>query len=121
MTLVPPRDFVPPKGIVAVQTAAGPEYYKRGTEPGTGKGRQLDFAAAPAPGVDGVPRAWTDDEDRIDADQTEPGAWPPQSYGYQPREYGDDRRDLPPPSLARPRYDALPPPPRVPGAGTDDP
>jgi len=121
MTLVPPRDFVPPKGIVAVQTAAGPEYYKRGTEPGTGKGRQLDFAAAPAPGVDGVPRAWTDDEDRIDADQTEPGAWPPQSYGYQPREYGDDRRDLPPPSLARPRYDALPPPARVPGAGTDDP
>jgi len=45
---VPARDFTRPKGIVVVKTGDGHEYYKRGTEPGTGKGRALDAATAMA-------------------------------------------------------------------------
>jgi len=43
---VPPRNFTQPKGVVAVRAGAGYEYYKRGTEPGTGKGRTVDTDTA---------------------------------------------------------------------------
>lgn len=48
LELVPAREFVAPQGLVAVRTGEGYEYYKRGTEPGTGKGRMLDTATAMA-------------------------------------------------------------------------
>jgi penicillin-binding protein 1A len=48
LELIPPRDFVPPPGLVAVRSGEGYEYYKRGTEPGTGKARVLDTATAMA-------------------------------------------------------------------------
>jgi penicillin-binding protein 1A len=44
--LLPAREFVRPPGLVAVRTGDGYEYYKRGTEPGTGKGRTLDAVTA---------------------------------------------------------------------------
>jgi len=47
---VPARNFTVPKGIVAVRAGAGYEYYKRGTEPGTGKGRTVDTDTAEDPG-----------------------------------------------------------------------
>jgi len=43
---VPARNFTVPKGIVAVRAGNGYEYYKRGTEPGTGKGRTVDTDTA---------------------------------------------------------------------------
>jgi len=43
---VPPRNFTQPKGVVAVRVGNGYEYYKRGTEPGTGKGRTVDTDTA---------------------------------------------------------------------------
>ena len=46
--LLPAREFVRPPGVVAVRTGDDYEYYKRGTEPGTGKGRTLDAATAMA-------------------------------------------------------------------------
>jgi penicillin-binding protein 1A len=46
LELFPGREFVPPTGVVAVRTGEGREYFKRGTEPGTGKGRVLDTATA---------------------------------------------------------------------------
>ena len=52
---VPARDFTRPKGVVVVKAGDGQEYYKRGTEPGTGKGRSLDAVAAAAkPGHSGT-------------------------------------------------------------------
>jgi penicillin-binding protein 1A len=42
---VPAREFTRPKGIVIVKVGSSNEYYKRGTEPGTGKGRVLDSAS----------------------------------------------------------------------------
>jgi penicillin-binding protein 1A len=39
---VPARNFTQPKGVVAVRAGNGYEYYKRGTEPGTGRGRTVD-------------------------------------------------------------------------------
>jgi penicillin-binding protein 1A len=49
LELVPARAFTQPLGLVAIRTGSGYEYYKRGTEPGTGKGRLLDTATAMAP------------------------------------------------------------------------
>ncbi len=46
---VPARNFTVPKGIVAVRAGNGFEYYKRGTEPGTGKGRTVDTDTAEDP------------------------------------------------------------------------
>jgi penicillin-binding protein 1A len=43
---VPARNFTQPRGVVAVRAGAGYEYYKRGTEPGTGKGRTVDTDTA---------------------------------------------------------------------------
>lgn len=43
---VPPRNFTQPKGVVAVRVGNGYEYFKRGTEPGTGKGRTVDTDTA---------------------------------------------------------------------------
>ena len=43
---VPARAFAQPPGLVAIRSGSGYEYYKRGTEPGTGKGRVLDSATA---------------------------------------------------------------------------
>jgi penicillin-binding protein 1A len=43
---VPPRNFTQPKGIVAMRAGAGYEYYKRGTEPGSGRGRTIDTDTA---------------------------------------------------------------------------
>jgi len=43
---VPPRDFARPKSIVVVGLGNDFEYYKRGTEPGTGNGRTLNAATA---------------------------------------------------------------------------
>jgi penicillin-binding protein 1A len=43
---VPPRNFIQPKGVVAVRLGNGYEYYKRGTEPGTGRGRTVDTDTA---------------------------------------------------------------------------
>ncbi len=43
---VPSRNFTQPKGVVAVRAGAGYEYYKRGTEPGTGRGRTVDTDTA---------------------------------------------------------------------------
>ena len=43
---VPPRNFTQPKGVVAVRSGNGYEYYKRGTEPGTGRGRTVDTDTA---------------------------------------------------------------------------
>jgi penicillin-binding protein 1A len=48
---VPPRNFTQPKGVVAVRAGAGYEYYKRGTEPGSGKGRTVDTDTAEDPGT----------------------------------------------------------------------
>lgn len=45
---VPARAFAQPPGLVAIRAGSGYEYYKRGTEPGTGKGRVLDSATAMA-------------------------------------------------------------------------
>ena len=54
---VPPRNFTQPKGVVAVRAGAGYEYYKRGTEPGTGKGRTVDTDTAEDTGTrPGSPR-----------------------------------------------------------------
>jgi penicillin-binding protein 1A len=39
---VPARNFMQPRGVVAVRSGNGFEYYKRGTEPGTGKARTID-------------------------------------------------------------------------------
>jgi penicillin-binding protein 1A len=47
---VPPRNFTQPKGVVAVRAGNGYEYYKRGTEPGTGRGRTVDTDTAEDPG-----------------------------------------------------------------------
>jgi penicillin-binding protein 1A len=118
--VIPPRDFVPPKGLVAVQTAAGTEYYKRGTEPALRLSPDIDTAAGPGT----VPRAWTDDQEVIedDAMPASPDSGAPRSFSYQPPEYAaprreDTDRDLPPPSLsAQPRYGTPLPPPRMPGA-----
>lgn len=55
----PKRDFIRPKDVVV---AAGPEgtaeYFKRGTEPGTGRARQLDdgYALAPPPMMEQIGR-----------------------------------------------------------------
>jgi penicillin-binding protein 1A len=46
LDLVPARAFGQPPDLVAIRTGEGFEYYKRGTEPGTGKGRVLDTAMA---------------------------------------------------------------------------
>ncbi len=48
---VPPRNFTQPKGVVAVRAGNGYEYYKRGTEPGTGRGRTVDTDTAEDPGT----------------------------------------------------------------------
>jgi penicillin-binding protein 1A len=48
LEVVPAREFLAPQGLVAVRTGEGYEYYKRGTEPGAGKGRVLDKATAMA-------------------------------------------------------------------------
>ena len=48
---VPARNFTQPKGVVAVRAGNGYEYYKRGTEPGTGKGRTVDTDTAEDPGA----------------------------------------------------------------------
>jgi penicillin-binding protein 1A len=117
MKHVPARDFVPPKGLVAVQTAAGMEYYKRGTEPPPRPNADIDTAEGPG----AVPRAWTDDQEVIESDMpAPPQQGPPRSFSYQPPEHAeprrDDQRDLPPPSLSAPRLDAPLPPPRGPGA-----
>ncbi len=56
---VPPRNFTQPKGVVAVRVGAGFEYFKRGTEPGTGKGRTVDTDTAEDSGTTrpgGAPR-----------------------------------------------------------------
>jgi membrane carboxypeptidase/penicillin-binding protein len=122
-TIIPARDFVPPKGLVAVQTAAGVEYYKRGTQPALAKSPDIDTPE----GTDtaAVPRAWTDDQEVIEG-ETPSNSWPPRRFGYQPPEQaapgmGEPRRDepvrdAPPPALAAPRVDAPLPVPRAPGA-----
>jgi penicillin-binding protein 1A len=46
LELLPAREFVPLPGLVAVKAGEITEYFKRGTEPGTGKGRVLDAAIA---------------------------------------------------------------------------
>jgi membrane carboxypeptidase/penicillin-binding protein len=111
MTVVPARDFVPPKSIVAVQTAAGKEFYKRGTEPGTGMGRELDRVVAKKTDPD----AEVDDRAGIDADMPELERRPPHEkgpprsyYGYQPDP------DEPRPDLLRPesRFERPQPEPR---------
>jgi penicillin-binding protein 1A len=43
---VPARNFTQPKGVVAVRAGAGYEYYKRGSEPGTGRARTIDTDTA---------------------------------------------------------------------------
>jgi penicillin-binding protein 1A len=53
---VPARNFTQPKGVVAVRAGAGYEYYKRGTEPGTGKSRTVDTDTAEDPGTRPGPR-----------------------------------------------------------------
>ena len=57
---VPPRNFTQPRGVVAVRAGAGYEYYKRGTEPGTGKGRTVDTDTAEDPGATPGGRPRTD-------------------------------------------------------------
>jgi penicillin-binding protein 1A len=116
--VIPPRDFVPPKDLVAVQTAAGTEYYKPGTEPAVRPSSDIDTAEGPG----AVPRAWTDDQEIIESDMpAQPEQWPPRSFSYQPPQYAEPRRDhyrdLPPPGLsAPPHVDApLPAPRSMPG------
>jgi penicillin-binding protein 1A len=48
---VPPRNFTQPKGVVAMRAGTGYEYYKRGTEPGTARGRTIDTDTAEDPGT----------------------------------------------------------------------
>ncbi len=48
LELMPARAFAQPSGVVAIRAGSAYEYYKRGTEPGTGKGRVLDTATAMA-------------------------------------------------------------------------
>jgi penicillin-binding protein 1A len=57
---MPPRNFTQPRGVVAVRAGAGYEYYKRGTEPGTGKGRTVDTDTAEDPSATPGNRPRTD-------------------------------------------------------------
>ncbi len=109
-TIVPARDFVPPKGVVAVQTAAGVEYYKRGTEP----------AVQPSPDVDTpdgaqaqVPRAWTDDQEIVEQNGAPGSVDGPRAFNFRPQgEYdvdpdGPHRREMPPAAIMpRPSFRA---------------
>ncbi len=99
--LIPARDFTPPKGIVAVQTAAGIEYYKRGTEPSAQPSPDIDTAAGPE--TDSVPRAWTEDDEAAGHE-----APPDRGFSYRsPEEFE--------PEFDRPRRGLPSPPPMVPG------
>ena len=98
MKLIPAREFTPPKGIVAVQTASGIEFYKRGTEPAVMPSPNIDTAAGPD--LDTGERAWNEG-DEYAADGRTPGAGEPRGYGDR---YGYDadprpfrsRRESPP-------------------------
>lgn len=54
----PKRDFVRPKDVVVAAGTEGQEFFKRGTEPGTGGARQLDdgYALAPPPMMEQIGR-----------------------------------------------------------------
>jgi penicillin-binding protein 1A len=89
----PARDFVRPQGVVAVNLGGSVEYYKKGTEPGTGRGRMLDNYVAAKP--DGVPDA---DAETGEPDLPPSEYRPPPSYMYQPP------YQYPPPAYRPPEY-----------------
>ncbi len=95
--VIPAREFTPPKGIVAVQTAAGVEYYKRGTEPSARPSPDVDTAAGPEAGS--VPRAWVGDDEDRDGPPGSSEAWADRRHPPYEFESGYDRpaRGLPPP------------------------
>jgi penicillin-binding protein 1A len=116
----PARNFARPKGVVAVNLGSAVEYYKKGTEPGTGNGRQLDAYVASKPPD-------TPDDEASDYGQDGyPPSYPPPGYGgpghghgYATPDYGRPRHATPgygapgagqymyqPPSLRPPAYDS---------------
>lgn len=105
-TIIPAREFVPPKSLVAVQTAAGVEYYKGGTEPAVAPSPNVDTAAGPE--TVSVLRGGTDDQEVIAGDLPGPGPNSYPVYGFRSPDDAELGRDLPPKRLSPPR----PEPPR---------
>lgn len=97
-TIIPAREFVPPKSLVAVQTAAGVEYYKGGTEPAVAPSPNVDTAAGPE--TVSVLRGGTDDQEVIAGDLPGPGPNSYPVYGFRSPDDAELGRDLPPKRLS---------------------
>jgi penicillin-binding protein 1A len=113
-TVIPAREFVPPKSLVAVQTAAGVEYYKRGTEPAVAPSPNIDTAAGPE--TVQVLRGGTDDQEVIAGALPRPGANSPPVYGFRSLDDAELSRDTRPKQPGPSRLDPSRPAFRSPDA-----